>query len=336
MDVVFVVDDTGSMTGSIASVKAGLGTIITTANTASGGQAKFGLIGLKGAGGGDAIVVRQPLTDNTATITTAVSDLAAWGGAGEPEISDEALKYAINRTTACTMPLQALGTYREGCLKIVVLVTDARPGGCNDVFTLGVDDVNALEVAGLGSANGVKISSVLVNDGTNVDTERPIMSAYAATTGGVFSEVPATGEGTGEAINELIAKCGTSSKTCPLSQGYWKNHPEDWPVDFLVIGGRVYTKAELLTILLMPTQGNATLILMKQLIAAQLNVSNGAIVPPLIGDVIAGANAWMAGKDILTYVVRTNTAEGKILTKKASWLDEYNNRLWTPDCESKY
>jgi hypothetical protein len=63
---------------------------------------------------------------------------------------------------------------------------------------------------------------------------------------------------------------------CPRSQGYWKNHPEAWPVDALLIGGELYTKDELLVKLKSPPKGDMELILIKQLIAAKLNKEAGA------------------------------------------------------------
>jgi hypothetical protein len=63
---------------------------------------------------------------------------------------------------------------------------------------------------------------------------------------------------------------------CPRSKGYWKNHPEAWPVDELLIGGELYTKDELLVKLKSPSKGDMELILIKQLIPAKLNKAAGA------------------------------------------------------------
>ena len=69
---------------------------------------------------------------------------------------------------------------------------------------------------------------------------------------------------------------------CTFTQGYWKNHAglknqaDAWPVQTLTIGGIVYTKAELVAIMQAPTKGNGIMSLVQQLIAAKLNVANGA------------------------------------------------------------
>src|SRR5882724_3318995 len=56
----------------------------------------------------------------------------------------------------------------------------------------------------------------------------------------------------------------TPSGVCPLTQGYWKNHPNAWPVNSLMLGSQIYTKMELLNILNTPSGGDASIILAKQ------------------------------------------------------------------------
>ena len=63
---------------------------------------------------------------------------------------------------------------------------------------------------------------------------------------------------------------------CVFSQGYWKNHPEAWPVTELLLGNTTYTQEQLLAILHEPVRGNGILILAHQEIAAKLNIANGA------------------------------------------------------------
>jgi hypothetical protein len=72
--------------------------------------------------------------------------------------------------------------------------------------------------------------------------------------------------------------------TGQLTQGYWKNHPDDWPVTSLTLGTVTYTKTELLSILDTEPAGNGLIQLAHQLIAAKLNVANGATSTSAIGD----------------------------------------------------
>ena len=73
----------------------------------------------------------------------------------------------------------------------------------------------------------------------------------------------------------------TPSGVCPLTQGYWKNHPNAWPVNSLMLGSQTYTKAELLNILNTPVGGDASLNLAHQLIAAKLNIAAGSDPTPV-------------------------------------------------------
>ncbi len=62
----------------------------------------------------------------------------------------------------------------------------------------------------------------------------------------------------------------------PHSKGYWKNHPEKWPVDWLEIGDIDYSKEEAIGILEGANAKDATRMLAAQLIAAKLNRLSGA------------------------------------------------------------
>src|SRR5262249_9423354 len=73
----------------------------------------------------------------------------------------------------------------------------------------------------------------------------------------------------------------TPSGVCPLTQGYWKNHPNAWPVTTLMLGGQTYSQAELLTILNTPVGGDASLSLADQLIATKLNIAAGSDPTPI-------------------------------------------------------
>jgi hypothetical protein len=62
----------------------------------------------------------------------------------------------------------------------------------------------------------------------------------------------------------------------PRSKGYWKNHPEEWTVDWIKIGDVNYTKEEAIEILEGANAKDATRMLAAQLIAAKLNRLSGA------------------------------------------------------------
>lgn len=119
------------------------------------------------------------------------------------------------------------------------------------------------------------------------------------------------------------------SAACTLTQGYWKNHDEEWPVSALVLGGKTYTEVELLALLDMPTVGDSSLTLAKQLIAAKLNAANGANPSIIVQTAIAAGDALLAADpDRLPLGVRSISME-----VVAATLDAWNNgKLGTPYC----
>jgi len=62
----------------------------------------------------------------------------------------------------------------------------------------------------------------------------------------------------------------------PRSMGYWKNHPEAWPVDEIDVGNVTYSKEQTIEVLTQANARDATRMLAAQLIAAKLNRLSGA------------------------------------------------------------
>jgi hypothetical protein len=78
---------------------------------------------------------------------------------------------------------------------------------------------------------------------------------------------------------------------CTGTPGYWKNHPDEWPVGGLTVGGAYYTKAQLMVIFDEKTGGDATIKLFHHTVAAMLNVLHGA--DNSIQPTIDAANAFL-------------------------------------------
>ncbi len=81
---------------------------------------------------------------------------------------------------------------------------------------------------------------------------------------------------------------------CTFTQGFWKNHPEVWPVSSLTLGTVSYTDDQLGDIFDQPVAGNGLISLAHQLIAAKLNIASGAD-PTDISQAIADADALIDG-----------------------------------------
>src|SRR5262245_50626979 len=119
---------------------------------------------------------------------------------------------------------------------------------------------------------------------------------------------------------------------CPLGQGFWKNHPDTWPVTSLTLGSQTYTQAELLTLFDTPPRGDASVILAHQLIAAKLNIANGSNPAP-IRSAIADADKLLSQfSDKLPYNVETSSAIGQQMVNDANVLDRYHTSDLTPEC----
>ncbi len=110
------------------------------------------------------------------------------------------------------------------------------------------------------------------------------------TASGAYAMAPPD-EGTGgSGGGEATPPAAPPDQGCTLTQGFWKNHPQAWPVDSLDLGGVSYTAEALMKLLNTPPSGDKSLILAHQLIAAKLNLLSGASEPLNIAD----ADAWMA------------------------------------------
>jgi hypothetical protein len=119
---------------------------------------------------------------------------------------------------------------------------------------------------------------------------------------------------------------------CPLSQGFWKNHREIWPIESLKLGSRTYTLAQLISLLRLPPAGDASLILAHQLIAAKANVYWGSDPAPISSTVTAMDSLLATYAGALPYKVKPSSKNGKLMTAAAETLDRYNNGALTPLC----
>lgn len=115
--------------------------------------------------------------------------------------------------------------------------------------------------------------------------------------------------------------------SCTYTMGYWKTHKKDWPVTTLTLGLETFDQNVLLVILRSPTHGDATLILAHQLIAAKLNIANGAYDSSIV-EVIAYADGLLRDYPVGSDPQDTSRMEGIEL---ANELDQYNNGLVGPE-----
>ncbi len=110
------------------------------------------------------------------------------------------------------------------------------------------------------------------------------------------------------------------------TQGFWKNHPQAWPVDEITVGGLLYTKDQAIEIMGTPDKGDKTYSMFRQLVAAMLNVMSGTD-PTCIAETIDAANLWMAAYGPPGSGVRGNSQAWKEGQPLKDQLDTYNNGL---------
>ena len=111
--------------------------------------------------------------------------------------------------------------------------------------------------------------------------------------------------------------------------GYWKTHPEAWPVQQITVGGVTWSKAQAISLMEEPGRGDKTYDQFKQLVAAKLNVLVGNDAS-CIASTIAAADAWLALHPVGSGV-RSSSAAWSTGGPLHQALDDYNNgRLCAP------
>ncbi len=186
--------------------------------------------------------------------------------------------------------------------------------------------------------------SFLLGPGGSVEVEMGDLFDETGVEGNGLAELPSgedlvfrlhaeAGAGLGESSFSPTLFAATTAipqENCTFTQGYWKTHPDAWPVSALTLGTVTYTKNQLLDILNTPAGGNGLLILAHQLIAAKLNIANGAD-PTLVASTIAAADALIDG--LVIPPVGSGFLAPSAVNALKDVLDEYNNgSLGTPHC----
>ncbi len=123
IEVVFVLDTTGSMSGLIEGAKAKIWSIANQIATAQPRPTiRMGLVGYRDRGD-QYVTVRTPLTDDLDAVYTDLMGYSADGGGDGPESVNQALHEAV--TTIAWTPRAAGAS--ESVLRLIYLVGDAPP-----------------------------------------------------------------------------------------------------------------------------------------------------------------------------------------------------------------
>lgn len=107
--------------------------------------------------------------------------------------------------------------------------------------------------------------------------------------------------------------------------GYWKNHPEAWPVATITVGGVSYTRDQAIAILEKPGK-DRTLTMFSSLVPAMLNVIVGND-DSCVASTIAAADQWMAVYGPVGSNVHAASFAWKVGEPLHRLMDNYNNGM---------
>lgn len=218
-----------------------------------------------------------------------------------------------------TASIDGGGTFSGGSFSISGTVTDtATSNTYTGVLLAGtVDDYGIIDVGGPGGTDLADFDVTATSgslkalfDATNTNAAI-VVSLEGSGFGGSFASSWSADRAKGD-----VGPQPPVPSQPPHTIGYWKNHPEVWPVTSMVICGNSLTQSELISILAAPPRGDVTIIMGKQLIAARLNIAVGNSCP-----LTTNAEAWLC-------------SHGGIGASRKQWdggedlknaLDEFNN-----------
>lgn len=220
MDVVFVIDNTGSMTDVIGEVQNQVNAIADTVTQSSNGDYQLGLVV---APANDVSVLLDLDPSNRAAFGTAAAKMATVGSCGEPAAWDDGIDTVLNALAAGRKTGGGNGTqsgtfttskFRPEATKIIIVISDARPNhtvGCD--YTPGTDDQFVLGLASEAAANGIHLATVFVPTSSAqsfgfIPTIQAIMQNMADSSDGIYLETQPDASDLASVIQDIVINCG--------------------------------------------------------------------------------------------------------------------------------
>lgn len=255
-------------------------------------------------------------------------------------VTDDVEVIGVNAAGIPQAPIKAEETV-NGSVSGVVFY-DSDEDGVQDAGEPGIPSVTVLlhEVV-----NGVVVSTTSLS---NIDGNYTFGGIGGGTydievdSNSLHSDVVATYDADGtttENVAEVVVSANQSNIIASFgykrginvgtgTRGYWTNHPDDWPVESITLGGVSYTKAQAITILKRPTKGDKAYSMAAQLIATKLNLLSGSNSTCIASDVVDGDD-WLADHPLNGG--RTSDTAWSTGSTTHQNLDDYNNgRLCAP------
>ena len=224
LDIVFILDATGSQQYAIDNIKSAISTqIVPSIIENFGADYRLGLISVK-----DRRVTGQALFDilepmsiaNEGSFVTQINTVYAGGGSSNPEPTDVAIEATLNNTSAvdftgASLGGNTIGLFRDNAAKVIILVTDEIPSGLDDLYSTA-DWLKADLLATQASEQGVQIFSYLTSGSEQPPTAPPlpnvtyVMQNYTTKTMGVYYFTPL-----GVGISDGVVNAIVSEINCP-------------------------------------------------------------------------------------------------------------------------
>jgi hypothetical protein len=222
------------------------------------------------------------------------------------------------------------------------LIISGQPAGDTDGFIIENYDATTISIQiaepdttgwGLWSSTGggtvalTSSNNANVNITTPADDTKEVVYITASKTdpaqsAGSFAIRATTSYGHYVTFNVEV-NCPPATHGCTLTQGFWKNKPNEWPTTTLTLGTMTYNKTQLIAILKTPVKGNGLVSLSHQLIAAKLNFENNAAVPPAVLSAIGIADGQIGA--LIVPSIGAGYLSPNSTSALTSTLDIYNN-----------
>lgn len=210
MDVVFIVDNSGSMANVISEIQTQVVKIADAVQTASGGDYQFGLLGMPA---NDINVYLDMSANNRTALDNAVKMMGTSGSFGLGIAYDEALDTVLNHLGPRTGSLGAqtgsfTGVWRPNAVKIIMVITDTGPQGFDS--SLGNHGEHTHQMALLAASLGIHITGIFVPTGGGTDPaiDVPIMQDMTTTSQGLFKQTKPDASDLADVIVDIVNACG--------------------------------------------------------------------------------------------------------------------------------
>jgi hypothetical protein len=204
---------------------------------------------------------------------------------------------------------------------------------------------NNYTLAAAGDSTQVTVGDLTFDQGASTSCNGPLVCGTTYVFHAFSHAVPKTSWKRSDFSADLSAttvSCTPPPEGCTLTQGYWSTHGaagkaggkdelgnyiDHWPVTSLTLGTTTYTEAQLQAIFDKPAGGNGLIALAHQLIAAKLNIADGAD-PSSIQSSIDAADAMIGS--LVVPPIGLGSLAPSATSALVGALDAYNNGVTGP------